>query len=116
MRSQTTSVCVEPALDANGDVVVVSDCVCDSTCEICGYYGEAVSGSEDCFTCPAGLVFSQLYDDGSGTCTVSDGTSATEVPTAASSSTSAPTGSTGGGTSSGTASGICMMIYQVAGT
>lgn len=122
MRSQTTSICIQPFLDDNGDVIIVADCICDPTCEVCGYYGEAVSGPEDCFTCPVGFLHTEVFDDGSGTCTTSDnaGTTlspsivTTEAPTETGTASSPPGTGTGG--SSSTSGGICMMIYQMAGT
>lgn len=118
MRSQTTSFCIEPFLDDNGNVILVADCVCDPTCEICGYYGEAVSGPQDCFTCPTGFVHTELFDDGSGTCTVSDGSGTTDPvetlsPTSVTDAPTEPNTSTGGSTAT-SSNGICMMVYQMA--
>lgn len=40
---------------------IVADCVFDPSCDllpvVCSYYGETISGPEDCFTCPDGSVF-----------------------------------------------------------
>ena len=56
-------------VDDAGNEVVVTDCVCDESCDECGFYGDPISGPEDCFSCAAGLEFTELFDDGSGTCT-----------------------------------------------
>jgi hypothetical protein len=102
VRSQSTGNCIQGSLDENGKIVVrvVTDCVCDPTCNICGYYGEAVSGPEDCFSCADDLFFNSLYADGSGTCNTTD------------SLATPPLNSTDDSVSSG---GICFMLYQVAG-
>lgn len=53
-------------LDANGNLV--EECVCDLSCDICGFYGNSVSNPDDCFTCANGVPVEVIYDDGSGTC------------------------------------------------
>ena len=56
-------------VDDSGNEILVTDCVCDESCDECGFYGDLVSGPEDCYSCAAGLEFTELFDDGSGTCT-----------------------------------------------
>eukprot|EP00529_Nitzschia_sp_RCC80_P005030 CAMPEP_0113469172 /NCGR_PEP_ID=MMETSP0014_2-20120614/15756_1 /TAXON_ID=2857 /ORGANISM="Nitzschia sp." /LENGTH=913 /DNA_ID=CAMNT_0000361629 /DNA_START=92 /DNA_END=2830 /DNA_ORIENTATION=+ /assembly_acc=CAM_ASM_000159 len=60
-------------IDDAGNAVLVTDCVCDESCDECGFYGDPVSGPEDCFSCAGGLELTELFDDGSGTCTVTAG-------------------------------------------
>lgn len=114
MKSQFTGNCIETTLDATGQILVtiVTDCICDPSCDICGYYGEAVSGPEDCFSCSEGLVFTMIYGDGSGACTTAD-ESGTNPPT--DTSASPPDDGTDDSVSTPPSGGICFMIYQMAG-
>ena len=60
-------------VDDAGNEVLVPDCVCDESCDECGFYGDIMSGTEDCYSCVPGLEFTELFDDGSGTCTATAG-------------------------------------------
>ena len=118
--SPSTSVCIEKFLNENGDAVVVSNCVCDPTCEVCGYYGDAVSGPKDCFTCHEGFLHTQIFDDGSGTCTASDAlsrsTTVLKAPDDSEASTRTSHRAARTADSRATAGGICLIVYQLAGT
>lgn len=64
----TPSLVVQAVCLGETNTAVVDGCVCDTTCETCGFYGNAVSNPDDCLTCPTHSSLTVLYEDGSGIC------------------------------------------------
>ena len=100
-------------VDDAGIEVLVPDCVCDESCDECGFYGDLMSGPEDCYSCAAGLEFTELFEDGSGTCTATAGGTEPESLPEEEPETETPPADDPVGAAD---PGVCVMVFQMAGT